>query len=163
METKVCPKCEKELPIDAFYVYKKTGNLFKNCKSCLLEKQRQGNVKSDAVNDKMLWAINKNKPGEFSNEEQKRLVHQLLNLMGWVHNPDKNFWYRKGIRDANGNWDRIVPKTKKTNDVRRRRRTYDEKKVLQLRKEGLLLREIAVIMDCSRPTIRKILMKHNEK
>jgi hypothetical protein len=165
MDTQLCKSCEVELPISEFYYYKKSGKFFKTCKKCTTETNKKKHKEAIANSDRSLWAVYRNKPGEFANDEQKRLVYELLNSMGWIHNPDKELWYRKGIKDANGKWVNIKPKQPKIKEKRKKlpdgnRKEVDMEKLRHLRKCKWTFERISDEMNISIPTLRARLKKY---
>lgn len=163
MESKMCSSCKEVLPLEEFYYYAANNTYFSKCKDCTSEERRRKHSIGMSNSERSLWAINKNKPGDFANDTQKVEVHKLLEAIGWLHNVDKNLWYKKGIKDANGNWKRIKTKKKKVEPERKKRVVYDVQKMITLRREGYKLVQIGEIMDCSKPTVSKYLKKYGEK
>lgn len=169
-ETKTCLYCDEDLPLSAFYQYKRNGAYHGKCKKCTLYLQKIGDTKSnEAATERALWAL-KNEPGVFSNDEQKQYVHQFLDLMGWIHNPIKSLWYKKGIKDANGIWKKVkliekkpkkVPKVKKITKGQIFRDNLAEAR--EMRRNGALLREIAAHYGISTTTVKQTFKKYEEQ
>lgn len=43
-------------------------------------------------------------PGEYVDDEQRKHVADILEAIGWKHNPKKDIWYDDKIKDKNGKW-----------------------------------------------------------
>lgn len=160
-----CTVCEKYKSLTDFYQNKNTGYYHSRCKPChneyangrLLD-YHQNRYETKGGSERIL-----RKPGEFVDIYQEEQVSWLLKLIGW--SKDGDVWVKEGIKklvDGKIVWDKIPTKTRK-GIVLKCKRTYDVEKIIELRSRGLLLREIAQIIGCSTPTIRKILIKADEK
>jgi len=162
---KKCKMCEEYKLLSDYYQNKNTGYYHTRCKTCHLSysNNKQGEYyqtkfQTCGGSERILP-----KAGTFVDIYQEEQVSWLLNLIGW--SKDGDIWVKKGIKSVvNGNivWDKITPAEKKKR-VRKGRKVWDVDRIVQLRNEGLLLREIATIMGCSRPTIKKIIDKVDEK
>jgi hypothetical protein len=45
-----------------------------------------------------------NAPGKYINEDQRKLVFELLKRINWRYSERTKIWYKNGIKDKNGNW-----------------------------------------------------------
>lgn len=163
---KKCKMCEKFLPLTDFYQNIHTGYYHSRCKNChrnySTQKQKdyyQDKYKTKGGSERVLI-----KPNHYTDIYQEQQTHWVMKLMGWTFN-ENGVWSKEGIKDKDNVWDKVPTKPK---EIKKRRpksnkRVYDVEKIVILRKSGLLLREIAHIMGCSKPTIRKILIKEGEK
>jgi hypothetical protein len=156
-----CTMCLNYKLLIEFYQNKNTGYYHSRCKDChrnysngKLVDYYQEKYKTTGGSERVLP-----RPGNFMDIYQEEQVSWLLQLIGWDKHGD--VWVKKGIKkvvDGKIVWDKI-PTKEKVKRVRpnKPKRTYDVDKIVQLRNEGMLLREIATLMGCSRPTIKKIL------
>ena len=162
---KQCKMCNEYVPLTEYYQNKQSGYYHSRCKPCHLQYSSgklinyyQEKYRTRGGSEKVM-----RKAGEFTDIYQEEQVHWLLNLIGW--SMDGDVWVKKGIKqvvDGKIVWDK-VPTVEKVKKVRtlKPKRTYDVEKMVQLRNEGLTLLEIAQIVGCSKPTVRKLLIKAN--
>ena len=97
------------------------------------------------------------KAGHFMDIYQEEQVSWLLQLIGW--RKDGDVWVKKGIKtiqDGKIVWDKVASIERKKRIVKHKI-IFDIEGIVKLRKDGLTLKEIAQINNCSQPTIRKIL------
>ena len=162
---KKCKMCEEYVLLSEYYQNKQTGYYHSRCKVCHLK------YSSGKLNDYYQTKYETRggservmrKAGDFADIYQEEQVHWLLNLIGWTN--DNGIWVKEGIKkvvDGKIVWDKVPTKTRKGMTLKTKR-TYDVEKIVQLRRSGLTLLEIAQINGCSKPTITKILTKANEK
>ena len=164
---KRCKMCEEYVAITEYYQNKQTGYYHSRCKPCHLKYSSgklvnyyQEKYRTRGGSEKVM-----RKAGEFTDIYQEEQVTWLLNLIGWSN--DGGVWVKEGIKkvvDGKIVWDKIptVVKTRKGMTLKCKR-TYDVERIIDLRRKGLTLLEIAQINGCSKPTIRKILNQANEK
>ena len=158
---KKCKMCEQHKLLGEYYQNKNTGYYHTRCKICHLSysNSRQGEYyqtkfETCGGSERILP-----KAGTFVDIWQEKQVSWLLRLIGWDKHGD--VWVKPGIKkvvDGKIVWDKIPTKVKKVR-TKKPKRTYDVDRIVELRDSGLLLREIATIMGCSRPTIKKIIDK----
>ena len=158
---KSCTACKEYKPLSAFYQNKNTLYYHSRCIPChrdysngKLVDYYQTKYRTQGGSERILP-----KAGTFVDIYQEEQVSWLLRLIGWDKHGD--VWVKPGIKQVvNGKivWDKIPTKQKKVRP-KKPKRVYDEDRIVQLRNSGLLLREIATVMGCSRPTIKKILDK----
>ena len=158
---KSCTACKKYKLLIDFYQNKNTLYYHSRCKDChrdysngKLVDYYQTKYRTQGGSERILP-----KAGTFVDIYQEEQVSWLLRLIGWDKHGD--VWVKSGIKQVvNGKivWDKIPTKEKvKRVRPKKPKRTYDVDRIVQLRNNGLLLREIATVMGCSRPTIKKIL------
>jgi hypothetical protein len=169
LEGKKCLLCKENKPISEFYQNKNNGYYHTRCKKCHLEYSNkklheyyQKKYETCGGSEKVL-----NKCGDFTDKFQEAQTVWLLELIGWNRNKDGVFT-KKGIKeivDGKIVWPKI-PKKEPVIQLRKSRaelKINDIKNIVELRNKGLLMREIAVIYNCSKTLIGTILMKENEK
>lgn len=163
-----CTMCTEYKLLKEYYQNKNTGYYHSRCKVCHLKYSSgklvdyyQDKYKTKGGSERILP-----KAGTFVDIYQEEQVSWLLQLIGW--NKDGNVWVKEGIKkvvDGQIVWDKI-PEKKRTIKVRKSRTVIDDndiKDIIELRKNGLLMREIALIYKCSKTLIGKLLIKHYEK
>ena len=161
-----CKMCEQYKPVSEFYQNKQNGYYHARCKVChnqyTCKRQHeyyQKRYETCGGSEKVLP-----KPNAYMDKYQEEQTHWVMKLMGWTYN-DNGVWSKEGIKDKDNNWVKI-PKEEKVIQVRKTRRTItsdDIKKIIEYRKSGLLLREIAVLYGCSKTKIGEILIYENAK
>ena len=166
LETKKCLMCNEFKPLSEFYQNKQSGYYHTRCKFChnqyTCKRQHeyyQKKYETCGGSEKVMV-----KPNTYMDRYQEEQTHWVMKVMGWTFN-DNGVWSKEGIKDKDGNWDKI-PKEETVIQLRKSRlqlKTNDIKNIVELRKKGLLMREIAVIYNCSKTLIGQILMKQNEK
>ena len=168
LETKKCVMCEQHKPTSEFYQNKQNGYYHTRCRIChnqyTCKRQHeyyQKKWETCGGSEKVLP-----KPNTYMDKYQEAQTHWVMELIGWKFN-DNGVWSKEGIKDKDNNWDKI-PKKEKVIKLRKARtviNSEDIKKIVELRKQGLLMREIAVIYNCSKTLIGDIIMKEkaNEK
>ena len=163
---KSCTACQNYKPLTAFYQNKNTLYYHSRCKDChrdysngKLVDYYQEKYRTKGGSERILP-----KAGTFVDIYQEEQVTWLLQLIGW--RKENDVWVKEGIKkvvDGKIVWDKIPTKEKKKKERPKHPRVYDVDRIVQLRNSGLLLREIAVVMKISRQTIKKILIKADEK
>ena len=166
LEGKKCLLCKENKPFTEFYQNKSNGYYHARCKKCHLEYSNkrlheyyQKKYETCGGSERILP-----KPNTYMDKYQEAQTHWVMELMGWKFN-DNGIWSKEGIKDKDNNWDKI-PKKEKIIQLRKSRtelKINDIKNIVELRNKGLLIREIAVIYNCSKTLIGTILMKENEK
>jgi hypothetical protein len=164
-----CTICEKYLTLSTFYFNKKTGYYHSRCKPCLIKytNGKQVEYYEEKYKTRGGSEFVMNKAGNFTDKFQEAQTVWLLETIGWTRNEDGIFT-KQGIKEiVNGEivWPK-VPKKEKVIQLRKSRlqlKASDIKNIVELRKKGLLMREIAVIYKCSKTLIGQILMRENEK
>lgn len=163
-----CTSCLNYKLLTEYYKNNTTGYYQSKCKRCnndyangKLKDYYQTKYETRGGSERVL-----HKPGEFMDIYQEKQVSWLLELIGW--SKDGDIWVKEGIKtvqDGNIVWDKIIPtpKVKKDRKKPTPKRTYNINKIIELRNNGLTILEIAGIMGCSKPTIRKLLLKGNEE
>ena len=101
---KSCSKCnELKLP-DEYYTNRTI------CKVCVREAER---IKDEQEREqKRLEQIElglstkrvPNKPGDYADELQKQSTYEILTMMGWSYNEEKNLFYKLPLKDDTGRW-----------------------------------------------------------
>jgi hypothetical protein len=158
--------CKEFKPTSEFYQNKQNGYYHTRCKKCHLEYSNkrqyeyyQKKYETCGGSEKVMV-----KPNNYMDKYQEAQTHWVMKVMGWTFN-DNGVWSKEGIKDKDNNWVKI-PKQEKVIQLRKSRlqlKDSDIKNIVELRKKGLLMREIAVIYKCSKTLIGQILMKQNEK
>jgi hypothetical protein len=166
LEGKKCLLCKENKPFTEFYQNKSNGYYHARCKKCHLEYSNkrlheyyQKKYETCGGSERILP-----KPNTYMDKYQEAQTHWVMELMGWKLN-DNGVWSKEGIKDKDNNWYKI-PKKEKIIQLRKSRaelKINDIKNIVELRNKGLLMREIAVIYNCSKTLIGTILMKENEK
>ena len=166
LEGKKCLLCKENKPFTEFYQNKSNGYYHARCKKCHLEYSNkrlheyyQKKYETCGGSERILP-----KPNTYMDKYQEAQTYWVMELMGWKFN-DNGIWSKEGIKDKDNNWDKI-PKKEKIIQLRKSRaelKINDIKNIVELRNKGLLIREIAVIYNCSKTLIGTILMKENEK
>jgi hypothetical protein len=166
LEGKKCLLCKENKPFTEFYQNKQNGYYHTKCKKCHLEYSNkklheyyQKKYETCGGSEKVMTH-----PNTYMDKYQEAQTHWVLEVMGWKFN-DNGVWSKEGIKDKDNNWDKI-PKQEKVIQLRKSRlelNSNDIKNIVELRNKGLLMREIAVIYNCSKTLIGTILMKENEK
>lgn len=163
-----CTMCNEYKLLNNFYQNKNTGYYHSRCIPCHREYSNgkltdyyQNKYQTKGGSERVM-----KKAGQFADIYQEEQVHWLLNLIGW--SMDGDVWVKKGIKqvvDGKIVWDKIPTKekVKKAPTTKRPKIEYHTEKIKELRSNGLTLLEIAQIIGCSKPTIRKILIKANEE
>lgn len=105
MEVKKCSICEVEKPITEFkrISSKDKSKVYRYsfCRDC--QKRKRNNYYYEI---KEFWDV-PNEPNTYSSEEERKMVFQMMESMGWLFNPKNGIWYKDGIKDSNGNWLKI--------------------------------------------------------
>ena len=166
LEGKKCLLCKENKPFTEFYQNKSNGYYHARCKKCHLEYSNkrlheyyQKKYETCGGSERILP-----KPNTYMDKYQEAQTYWVMELMGWKFN-DNGIWSKEGIKDKDNNWDKI-PKKEKIIQLRKSRtelKINDITNIVELRNKGLLIREIAVIYNCSKTLIGTILMKENEK
>jgi hypothetical protein len=166
LEGKKCLLCKENKPFTEFYQNKSNGYYHARCKKCHLEYSNkrlheyyQKKYETCGGSERILP-----KPNTYMDKYQEAQTHWVMEVMGWKLN-DNGIWSKEGIKDKDNNWDKI-PKKEKIIQLRKSRtelKSNDITNIVELRNKGLLMREIAVIYNCSKTLIGTILMKENEK
>jgi hypothetical protein len=161
---KKCTVCAEYKLLSLYYQNKNTGYYHSRCRIChneyssgKLNNYYQEKFKTKGGSERVLA-----KAGNFTDIYQEKQVHWLLDLIGW--NMDGNVWVKKGIKQViNGKivWDKVAT-IEKIRKPKKNKRIFDIEGIVELRKNGLTLKEIAQINSCSQPTIRKILSEVDE-
>ena len=90
METKICNKCNKNLPLDQYYVIKKTGYLYGYCKQCHYHKMTKATAKRWRKDNKDRWLIDVRKAQKAMWKRDKQGVYLLITSKGlYVGQTDK--------------------------------------------------------------------------
>jgi hypothetical protein len=159
-----CSMCMEHKPSTDFYKNYRTGYYHTRCKKCHNEytgiRQKEyyeEKYKNNGGSERIIP-----KPNQYTDVYQKEQTHWLMNLLGWTYN-DNGVWSKEGIKNKDKEWDKIPKKIK---EIKLRKSRYiltqeDIERIFELRKQGTLMREIAVIYKCSKTTIGKILKKKN--
>lgn len=133
-ESKVCFRCNTELPIEEFHTI---GKLDKNgqpkrigvCKYCKSEYNKgryrtrneyipkKKNIKSDDKPFNLMQTKYGN-PNTFVTKEEREGVFQLLTALGWKFSEEHGRWYKPGLVDKSGEWEfKIKREQEKYNNV----------------------------------------------
>lgn len=106
-QTKYCYDCQKDLPIDFFYVTTRGGHSVyckKHSLARVVKTKKKKKIEEEFVNHCPP------EPNTFFNERQKEQVFEFLYTLGWTWNEENKIWFKSGIKDETGNWLKIVPK-----------------------------------------------------
>jgi hypothetical protein len=165
-EYRRCTMCSEYKLLSNFYQNKNTGYYHSRCKVCHLEYSSgklndyyEEKYKTKGGSERVM-----RKAGQFVDIYQEEQTAWLLQLIGWTK--ENNVWVKEGIKkvvDGEIVWDKIPKKVIKLRKSRTVITEDDIKDIIELRKNGLLMREIALIYKCSKTLIGKILIKHNEE
>lgn len=163
-----CIGCKEYKLLSEFYRNNTTGYYMSKCKVCHNAKAHELQKKYYEEKYRTCGGseVVKRHPDDWTDEFQRDQCHWLLETIGWEKNNvnGKTIWTRLGIKHLEDDkiiWDKIKPKEPKPKQIRRKRPTYNINQIIQLRSEGKLMREIAEIIGCSKPTIVKILKRIN--
>ena len=103
-EERICCACGEMKPISEFYIKKTkkgTPRPSSYCIICLSEKNKE--YARDKRGTSGWNDIDKN-PGEYNDNEEKEQTHQLLKLIGWKFDKEKNMFYKPGLKEKDGTW-----------------------------------------------------------
>lgn len=162
-----CTMCGNHKLSEEFYQNKRTGYYHSRCKPChnnysggKLSEYYQKKFETQGGSERILP-----KPGTYTDIYQEQQVSWLLDLIGW--SKDNDVWVKEGIKtvqDGKIVWDKI-PVEENLHYVTKRLAVTDEQiaHIVQLRSNGFKMREIAVIYNCSRTTIGKILSNEEKR
>lgn len=117
---KRCPRCEKTLPIDEYYIIHKLNpkgeritkpNTY--CKKCVakLRKESYNRTKKNKKEDGLTISYAYNLPGTYLNNKVKDDVFTFLRNCGWEYNEENCMWYKEGLKSPTGEWN--IPKKPK--------------------------------------------------
>jgi hypothetical protein len=164
---KKCLMCEKYKPLTDFYKNSNTLYYHTRCKRCHIDysnkKQHdyyQKKYETCGGSERVLPKV-----GHFMDKFQEEQTRWLMELLGWTK--ENNVWVKEGIKkvvDGKIVWDKI-PKKERVFTIRKTRTVITEddiKDIVKLRSDGLLMREIGMIYNCSKTLIGKILLKYNQ-
>ena len=165
---KKCTMCAKYKLLSEYYQNKQSGYYHTRCKVCHNEytNKRQHEYYQKKYETCGGSEIVLNKCGDFTDKYQEAQTVWLLETIGWNRNEDGIFT-KKGIKEIiDGkivwlkipNQERVIKRRKPKKD----KKVYDIDKIVKLRNQGLLMREIALVLNCSKTTIGKILIKYNQ-
>jgi len=164
---KKCIMCEKYKPLTDYYKNSNTLYYHPRCKRCHIDyankrqnEYYQKKYETCGGSERILPRC-----GQYVDIFQERQVTWLLELLNW--RKDGNVWVKDGIKkvvDGKIVWDKIPSQERiiKRRKPKKDKIVYDIDKIVELRNQGLLMREIALILKCSKTTIGKILIKYNQ-
>lgn len=165
---KKCIDCDEIKHHDEYY-RSKNNVLFKCCKVCYANKF------SDKVKESGGSARMKNQIDAYTDSFQKAQVFQFMELCGWTYAEGKDgepgIWWKKGIKNSECKWDKIVEKNKKGRPKPSRvalNTKFDElyKQINEIafkRSKGMSFDELAHIYDCSHTTIRTVYKRYEDE
>jgi len=126
---KHCKTCQEYKVLDEFYYSKSstTKKYFRNgtCKECCRTKEnskrreeRQEELEEQGGSERIMTY-----PNEYVDEWQQKFTFKLLDSFGWIFHEEKQIWYKPGIKDENGVWDKIKNNPNKPRRTEANRRT----------------------------------------
>lgn len=95
---KRCPKCEKVLPLSAFYFKPSIKRYASYCKDC-----------SKTISKEDYDAVKKY-PNQYTCEKQRKQVFQMMNFLGWIFIKESGRWYKPGVKNPDGTFVGIINK-----------------------------------------------------
>ena len=163
----VCRDCYVWKPLTEFHQNRQHNRVYyyKNCKPCYSSKMNKAKNYKDPFG-----SIYRQKPGEYENDYQKEKVFELMIALGWEFNNDKQIWWKKGIKNEDGIFLKVIPDVKK---VFRRKTSHGNtpvvynnimkniEDILAYRNMGVPFTELEDIYGCSHTTIRKAVHDYN--
>lgn len=146
--TQVCIKCGIEQPLNQYYRTGRNKTHIKKCKTCYNKRP----VKSAWENMDY-----RTQPNEYISDEQRDIVHSIMEQLNWSFNPDKGIWYKLPLKNENGKWNIVIkPKPPVKKFIPRREPIQlNVNELIQHRANGLTYVEIASIYNVSHATIKK--------
>jgi len=97
---KICSKCLRDLNLKENFYELKTGRFASWCKDCSRE---YGRTIYNKIKPKFDNRLPTSKY-EYSSKEQKAAIAEILIICGWKKNG--KIWYKKGLKQSNGNWNK---------------------------------------------------------
>ena len=135
-----CRVCLEYKLLDDYYHSKQTNSnryhRHHKCKECT---RTHENEKSKREREQLLEEQGGSEriltyPNEYVDEWQQKFTFKLLHSFGWIFNEEKQIWYKPGIKDENGVWDKIKNnplKPRRTEDYRHTRfKRYEIRKMI---------------------------------
>jgi hypothetical protein len=166
-EYKKCTMCNTyKVALVDFYRHKNNNYVYNNCKEC----QRKRELEKRKIEREEKFSNNGGservpvKPNTYFDKYQKAQTFEFLQILGWTFNEETSMWYKPGIKDINGEFekmktltdDKIFIKTKHNN------RTYYSKITLEtlntmkrMKTEGYTNKEIGSEVNLKPETVSK--------
>jgi len=126
---KQCRVCEEYKLLDEFYhskqSYSNKYHIHGKCKECT---RTHENEKSRVEREQLLEEQGGSErimtyPNEYVDEWQQKFTFKLLDSFGWIFHEEKQIWYKPGIKDENGVWDKLKNKSFKYTRTENNKRT----------------------------------------
>lgn len=104
-EYKLCIKCEEILSIDEFYARRNV------CRNCILiaDKKYRDDRRSEQLLENGGNMRVPPKPGVYVDELQRKNTYEILTIIGWSYDADKDRFYKPGLKTVDNIW--YNPKT----------------------------------------------------
>jgi hypothetical protein len=154
-----CIKCNKWLELNKFYC--KKGKPYNNiCKVChkIQEREKSMQYKIDNCGAGKVPI----KPNKYFNEIQKQSTFDLMLAMGYLYDIPTGIWYKPGIKEIY-NGKPIFLNIKKAKSLRRKVTPEVTTVICELIDKGLSAPQIAIKLELSITTIRKVMKIHGAK
>jgi hypothetical protein len=100
---KLCRTCNEYKLIETeYYMHNiKSKNVYMDCRTCHLEKDRQRRL--ELVKETGGSLRHYEEPDRYYDEYQKEATFEIMYALGWTYN-DNGVWSKEGIKDKENNW-----------------------------------------------------------
>lgn len=148
---KKCNKCQEIKAHSEYYRVGKFKSLVTICKKCYNKRQTR------SVWEKLDYKPN---PNEWTCDEQRDIVHQILRNLNWSFNTEKQIWYKLPFKDKDGKWNITVKEPVKVKRLSKENIILNVEEIVKYREQGLSYAKIGDIYNVSHVTIKDRLMKY---
>lgn len=161
-EYKKCEMCNTwKIALVDFYLHSNKKSIYKRCKTC--QKKKEAIDREIRISERGGSERVPPKPNTYTDKYQKAQTFQFMELLGWIFNEATGKWYKPGIRDIEGNFekfknlpdDKVFIKGSKQTINRSRITVADLNLMKQMKKDGHTNSEIGYAVNLNPSTVSK--------
>lgn len=155
MELRTCSICKEEKNISEFLTTK--NREYFQCKQCTSKRYKEEYQKwlEQTCGGERILSI----PNRYQNDIQRNCVFQIMISLGYLYNESKGIWWKKGVKDEDGNFLLLKKNKRKPNDITKISKKV-RKDVIKYHLAGFSNVRIEQILHISNASIHKIIKSY---
>ena len=169
---KQCIVCNQYKPLNEYYLHSNMKTVYRRCKVC--QKKNEAEKRVVLMEERGGSDRVPPKANTYTDKFQKAQTFQFMEALGWIFNTETNRWWKPGVRDIDGTFERfktlpddqvfIVGKVSGGKVYKTQMTVANFNKMKQMKEEGYTQKQIADEIKINTSTVsRWIGNKRNEE